>query len=210
MVYKHPSFCHLCQADGCYSGSKEKQEAVMNNKNRVTWVLKSAAQYLAIVFMTMRGCLVAGCQVTPPPASVPLPVYQPPITHPVSHALPVTQIGRYLTVKNGATRAQLNPFLMTGAFHFPPSVGTVGEAVRQVLAPTGYRLTPTPSPSVKQTLQLPLPLSDRTLGPMTIHTALLVLMGEEVYELKRDPLHRLITFAMQPEIAQQLGVKKDV
>ncbi len=79
----------------------------------------------------------------------------------------------------------MNPFLATGTFHFPPSVATVGAAIDQVLAPTGYRLTPTLKPSVQQTLRQPLPLPDRTLGPMTIHTALLALMGEEVYHRSR-------------------------
>lgn len=117
-----------------------------------------------------------------------------------------TQISRYVTIKNGPTSSQINPLLAVSTFNFPPSVYTVGEAVNQVLATTGYKLSNNLSSQAKQTLQQPLPITDRKLGPMKIQTALEILMGAEVYDLQRDPLHRLVSFEVKPSIAKALGV----
>ncbi len=120
-----------------------------------------------------------------------------------------SQIGRYVTVNNDATRAQVNPLLAVSTFTFNPSVATVGEAVNQVLENTGYQLAPKLSISVKQTLAKPLPITNRHLGPLSIQSTLEVLMGEEVFTLQRDPLHRLVNFKVKPSIAKALGVKDE-
>jgi conjugative transfer region protein (TIGR03748 family) len=122
---------------------------------------------------------------------------------------PDSQVGRYATVKNEPSVSQINPLLAVSIFKFPPSVHTVGDAVSQVLSPTGYRLSDSLSDSVKQTLLKPLPVTNRKLGPVSIQTALEVLMGAEVYELERDPLHRLVNFQLKPSMATALGVSHD-
>jgi conjugative transfer region protein (TIGR03748 family) len=118
---------------------------------------------------------------------------------------PQSQVGRYLSVKNEPNVAQINPLLAISVFKFSPSVRTVGEAIHQVLANTGYRLSENLSDAVKQTLLKPLPITNRTLGPMDIQTALEVLMGAEVFELDRDPLHRLVNFHLKDGMADALG-----
>lgn len=121
----------------------------------------------------------------------------------------VTQVSRYASVQNGATTAQINPLLAIVSLHFPLCVVTVGDAIKQVLAPTGYALIPHPDVAVLTTLQKPLPVSDRRLGPITIQHALVVLMGQDIFELQRDPLHRLVNFTVKPKIANALGVDND-
>ncbi len=148
--------------------------------------------------------LVTGCAKYDAPyvPQVP-PALQP---KPAPKKTKTTQVGRYLTIKDGATKAEINPLLAVSTFTFPPSVYTVGDAINQVLATTGYQLAPKLSPQVTKTLNQPLPLADRKLGPMRIQTALEVLMGAEVYTLQRDPLNRLVNFKIRPDMAQKLGV----
>jgi len=123
----------------------------------------------------------------------------------------VTQIGRYSTVLNRATAAQINPLLAVGQFRFPASVKTVGEAIQVVLENTGYQLAPRVqlTDSVKSTLGKTLPITVRRLGPLSIKTALSVLMGEQVFNLVEDPLHRIVNFEIKPAIAKALGVRHD-
>lgn len=123
----------------------------------------------------------------------------------------LTQIGRYSTVANSATAAQINPLLAVGQFKFPPHILNVGEAVESVLQNTSYRLVPLSQQvsAVRETLLMRLPITDRTLGPLQIKDVLIVLMGKEVFHLVVDPLHREINFEIKPEIAQALGAKKE-
>lgn len=118
----------------------------------------------------------------------------------------VTQINRYMTIKNGPTRSEIDPLLAVSTFNFPPSVYTVGQAIEQILSTTGYQLSSHLLVSVTNTLKKPLPITDRRLGPMTIQTALIVLMGDEVFTLQRDPLNRLVNFKVKPAMMKLLGV----
>jgi len=116
-----------------------------------------------------------------------------------------TQISRYVTEKDTPTNAEINPLAAVSTFVFQASVVTVGDAVNQVLVTSGYQLAPHLNHTVKATLQQPLPITDRQLGPMPIQSALEVLMGEEVYQLEQDPLHRLVSFKVRPSIKNALG-----
>ncbi len=115
------------------------------------------------------------------------------------------QISRYVTEKDTPTNAQINPLLAVSTFIFQASVVTVGDAVNQVLVTSGYQLAPHLNHTVKATLQQPLPITDRKLGPMPIQSALEVLMGEQVYRLEQDPLHRLVNFKVRASIKKALG-----
>ena len=86
---------------------------------------------------------------------------------------------------------------LVSTFIFQSSVITVGDAVNQVLLTTGYQLAPNLSHDVKNTLRQPLPFIDRKLGPMPAQSALLVLMGESVYQLQEDCLHRVVNFQLK-------------
>lgn len=121
----------------------------------------------------------------------------------------VTQINRYSTVKNGPNKAQINPLMAVSEFHFPPTVHTVGDAVHHVLANTGYKLSQHLSSQVQSTLNKSLPITQRHLGPIRIQHALEILMGQQVFKLQRDPLHRLVTFKVRSNIADSLGVNHD-
>lgn len=120
----------------------------------------------------------------------------------------ITEIGRYSTVLNRASPAQINPLLAVSQFKFPAVYKTISEAIHMVLDNSGYQLVPENQLSmiVKQTLSKVIPASARELGPLTIKDVLLVLMGAEVFNLVEDPLHREVNFEVKPAIAKQLGV----
>ena len=118
------------------------------------------------------------------------------------------QTGRYQTTPIGAAPAQINPLLTVATFRFAPAVQTVGQAIHQVLQYSGYALASAPSPDIQNTLSQPLPYSVRVLGPIQIQDALTVLMGQNVFTLVIDPLHRLVSFAVKPQIATALSVSR--
>jgi len=126
-----------------------------------------------------------------------------------SYAANDTQISRYATIANQPTAAQVNPLLAVAQYKFPPSVRTVGDAINAVLQNTSYQLVPSDklSRSVKENLQKPLPITVRTLGPIEIKDALVVLIGRDVFTLVGDPLHRLVNFKVKPNMAKALGVQ---
>lgn len=120
----------------------------------------------------------------------------------------ITRIGRYSTVENEASIAQINPLMAVGQFRFQPNVVTIGDAINQVLQNTSYKLVPNKllPPIARETLSKTLPITVRTLGPICIKEAVLVLMGNEVFDLVIDPAHRLINFRVKKNIARILGV----
>lgn len=123
----------------------------------------------------------------------------------------VTQIDRYATVENRASAAQINPLLAIAQFRFQPSVQTIGDAIHQVLQNTSYQLVPENQlPEIaKETLTKPLPITVRSLGPISIKDAVLVLMGKEVFNLIVDPAHRLINFRVKPGLIHVLGANHE-
>lgn len=165
---------------------------------------------LAVPTMAFSVLLLGGCAGVLPSMQPAAPVAHPPKPTVLIYAMkppePITQVGRYVSVKTGAGAAQINPLTAVGTFHFSASVKTVGDAIHQVLAPTGYQLSEKLTPNVKYTLTKPLPMTNRNLGPMKIETALEVLMGKAVYTLQVDALHRVINFQLTPSLANQSGV----
>lgn len=108
-----------------------------------------------------------------------------------------TSVGRYLSVTNQALPQQNDLLNQTFQIHFPPSVKTVGEGMNYLLQFSGYRLVSenTLIPEAQQLMQLPLPQSDRALGPLTLKEGLLVMAGKP-FGLLVDPVHRLISFRL--------------
>ena len=119
-----------------------------------------------------------------------------------------TQVGRYKTVSNKPTAAQVNPLLAIGQYKFASSIRTVGQAIGQVLSTSGYRLVDekTMNKNAKSVLKLPLPLVDRELGPMAVQDIVSVLMGRDIFNLRINPLQRTINFSVKPSVAKQVGV----
>jgi len=116
----------------------------------------------------------------------------------------ITDVSRYTTVKNQATRAQINPLLMTVQVHFPQSVQTIGEGMAYLLRYSGYALVDQTAMSedAQQMLSQPLPIVDRSLGPLSLQDALEVLAGKHVFQLVQDPLHRKVSFKLLPEMRE--------
>ena len=81
-----------------------------------------------------------------------------------------TQVGRYLTVNQQASQAQTNPLDQVIQIHMPSTVGTVGDAISFILGGTSYELLPAQSQTnqVKTLLSKPLPLSDQSIGPISV------------------------------------------
>jgi type IV pili sensor histidine kinase/response regulator len=126
------------------------------------------------------------------------------------HASNVTQVERYMTVDNKPKVAQINPLLTVVQVHFPRDVETVGDAVNYWISYSGYRLVSDEKASVelKEVLKQRLPQSDRNLGPLTIKDGLKVLVGQDVFDLVCDPLHRLVSFELKKKYKLALHQSK--
>jgi conjugative transfer region protein (TIGR03748 family) len=109
----------------------------------------------------------------------------------------VSRVSRYASISNTPSVAQLNPLKATSSYHFSSKATTVGDAVAQVLLPTGYSLSPELNAEAQSILKLPLPFTNKHLGPISAEQALSVLMGAEVFSIKRDPLKRTIDFKLK-------------
>lgn len=112
-----------------------------------------------------------------------------------------TAIDRYTAVAHEPTVEQVDLLQQNVHVQFPAAVRTTGEAIHYLLQPSGYQLVTTEEQAaVTQFLAQPLPLAHRELGPLTLHDALHVITGEYL-QLVIDPLHRLMTFHLHPDIA---------
>ena len=105
------------------------------------------------------------------------------------------QVGRYRSVLAAPTDRQVNLLSTMVTVEFPSPLGTVGEAVEQLLRGSGYRLAAETAsdPARSDLLGLPLPEARRSLGPMSLQDALET-VGGPAFRLVEDPLHRLVFF----------------
>ncbi|MGH8565756.1 MAG: FimV/HubP family polar landmark protein [Gammaproteobacteria bacterium] len=116
--------------------------------------------------------------------------------------LETVRVGRYSAIVPGPSPEQADPLAVPVHTELPLSVQTVGRAVEQFLAPTGYRLAHlhVSCPSLSALLDLPLPAVHRTLGPMRLDEALKTLAGP-AHTLVIDPVHRLVSFELRARYA---------
>ncbi len=82
---------------------------------------------------------------------------------------------------------------------FPPFVETVGTAIDYVLHRSGYRHVVTEE--IESTLELPLPESHRSIGPVDVRTAVRTIVGQ-TWKLHEDSGQRILWF-------QRAGVNSD-
>lgn len=108
------------------------------------------------------------------------------------------QTGRYTVVATGPTEAQRDPLKAIITVQLAADVTTIGEAVKRVIADTGYALAgATDESDVFGLLDRPLPAVQRTLGPITVLDALKTLAGPAA-RVFVDPVHRLVTIEFDP------------
>lgn len=99
---------------------------------------------------------------------------------------------RYTTVALEVPDEQKMPLATVTNFALSDDIGTVGEAISEVLKGTGYRWQ---SPADADTLlsKLPLPSVVRQMGPVRIEDALKTFAGQ-AWELHTDHLNRTVWF----------------
>lgn len=105
------------------------------------------------------------------------------------------RVGRYTVVGLGPTSQQEYPLQsLTKRLTFGPGA-TVGEAMRTVLVPTGYRLAPTgpAGGAMTRLLLMPLPQVQQHLDRMPADSALRTLAGPG-FVMVVDPINRLVAF----------------
>lgn len=105
------------------------------------------------------------------------------------------RVARYSTRLAEPTAEQRDPLAALVTLTFPATITTLQQAIERLLEPSGYRLAPASvsAPERAQLLALPLPESQRTLGPLPVRRALTTVVPPG-YALIEDPVHRLVSF----------------
>ena len=113
------------------------------------------------------------------------------------------RVGRYSQLSAAPSPAQANPLQTVIAVTFPRDITTVGAALRHVLVRSGWRVAAHEAgdPAFTRLTTLPLPESQRTLGPIALIDTLAVLCGE-AYTVVVDPVHRLISCELREPYAR--------
>ena len=127
---------------------------------------------------------------------------------PVSRLVDPRRVGRYSELTAVPSPGQANPLQTLISVTFPSQIQTVGAALNHVLARSGWALAPNAAsdPTLPRLMRLPLPESQRSLGPIALMDALGVLCGE-AYSVVVDPIHRLVSCELRARYADlvQLG-----
>lgn len=113
------------------------------------------------------------------------------------------QIGRYSTQASAPPSELADPLATYAQLAFPrQAVETVGQALNYTLMRTGYRLVELDAltPSARAFLDLPLPESQRRMGPFDVRSILTVLLGS-AWTLHTDPVTRLVWFGLADDPA---------
>jgi type IV pili sensor histidine kinase/response regulator len=116
-----------------------------------------------------------------------------------------TVTGRYLSIINKPSHEQQDLLSQVLQVRFPQNVQTIGDAMSYLLRYSGYSLVAESqiSSALKNTLQKPLPVIDRVLGPITLREALIVLAGP-AFTLSEDPLNREVNFHLKPNFSKSM------
>ncbi len=120
-----------------------------------------------------------------------------------------SQIGRYLTISNAKPLDMgLSQVVQV---KIPNNIQTIGDALSMVLRGTGYQLLAYEDSDrqIQSLYSLPLPDEDRDLNPMALQDLLSSISGDE-YQIIVDPVNRLISFRLSPELAQFYSVTTPV
>ena len=109
-------------------------------------------------------------------------------------------VGRYSSVSTEPTQAQMDLLAVIIEIRFPQSINSVGQALENMLVNSGFRLAELSAadPSLSILLNSPLPNVHRSLGPVSLRTALNILSGAS-WDLIIDPVHRLVSFELKQD-----------
>ena len=114
-----------------------------------------------------------------------------------------SRVARYTTTPAEPTQEQKQILETEVTVTFLEQHKTVGDAIRYVLEPNGYRLADVQSrPEMITLLKLPLPLAHRSLGPMALRDLLETLAGP-AWRLIEDPVARLVAFELCDTAAEE-------
>jgi type IV pili sensor histidine kinase/response regulator len=108
------------------------------------------------------------------------------------------QVGRYTTQSAQPAAELAEPLSVYAQLNFPrQTVATVGQALDYTLIRTGYRMVDPEALSdhARSFLNLPLPESQRRMGPYSVRTLLQVLLGN-AWTLRSDPISRQVWFEL--------------
>lgn len=121
---------------------------------------------------------------------------------PVSTVADPRRVGRYSELAVVPTPGQANPLQTLIAVTFPSQIQTVGAALNHALARSGWQLATEEAsdPTLPRLMSLPLPTSQRTLGPIALIDAVSVLCGE-AYSVVVDPVSRLVSCELRASYA---------
>ncbi len=108
------------------------------------------------------------------------------------------QVGRYTTQSAQPPAELSDPLSVYAQLNFPrQAVATVGQALDYTLMRTGYRLVDIEAlgDRARRFLSLPLPESQRRVGPYSVKNILEILLGS-AWTLKTDPISRQVWFEL--------------
>ena len=107
------------------------------------------------------------------------------------------KVGRYSSISTKPSNAQMDLLAVIIEIKFPLSINTVGSALELMLINSGFRLADpgAADPNLSILLNSPLPNIHRTLGPVSLRSALKTLSGIS-WDLIIDPINRLISFEL--------------
>lgn len=106
------------------------------------------------------------------------------------------QVGRYTTQPGAPVENLADPLSAFAQLSYPrQTVNTVGEALAHTLVRTGFRMVPAEAleVSARNFLALPLPESQRRMGPHRVSDLLKTLLGP-AWQLHSDPVTRQVWF----------------
>lgn len=106
-------------------------------------------------------------------------------------------LNRYQSERAQPLAGQVDLLMQSVTLHFPRDVKTLDDALNYLLRFSGYHLAPLSQRSLplRMVLEQPLPAVDRTLGPISLSTALMTLVGAP-FRLTHDPISREINFVI--------------
>ncbi|THT98395.1 hypothetical protein E9531_14365 [Lampropedia puyangensis] len=128
--------------------------------------------------------------------AAPATVVAPPVQA-TAQTVPEVRVNRYTTVAAQPTVNEVLPLQAVVRLNYPRKVQTIEQALSYTLMRSGYHLSPSGSLDEMRFRQLPLPESQRILGPYTVERVLQTLIGSEWVLTVNHPA-RLVSFAKGP------------